>query len=78
MTETYSLSQIQEELKRLRLRLINAPISEKEVIADQILSLTEQKVGMSGRLDDMREKMHIAAEKAEKSVGTGGKGSKGD
>lgn len=79
MTEFHSPPEIEEEIKRLKLQIEEAPLSEKEKLSNQLLSLVERKVEMNRRLNNMQERMHTAAEVAERAgVGTGGKGSKQD
>lgn len=65
-----------KELRELDVEIANAKtMVEKTALSQRRLELVELKVGMGKKLDSMRERMHEAAELAEKSgVGTGGKG----
>jgi len=51
-------------------------MKERDALAQRLLSLAKQKFEMNRGFDAMHQRMHEAAEEAERSgVGTGGKGS---
>ncbi len=78
------LSRKRSELKKEKIAgqsdLLNVPFEERFEILDKAIRLgTIEELERQDGLDAMRERMHEAAEVAEKAgVGTGGRGSQND
>ncbi len=73
------LSDLQEEVRDLRVDIAQAEASQKPALVEKLIKTVKEKVRVSRDLEDFRRRMHEAAEAAEKSgVGTGGKGSLDD
>lgn len=79
MNEGISPSELDEQIKRAKLKVAQADWGEKEAAGGVLKDLVLQRGRLRRNLDKMSERMHQAAEEAEKSgVGTGGKGSLND